>query len=479
MTELNLRKNNSTDTRVKEIVSEKGAVILNKHKKGYNFYFDIKCKNGHAFTIQQRHLLYSGQFCCYYPCNAGVKSNWKDKQGFEIFKQRLIEVFSGEVLCIEKTPEISTKFLFQCKNCGHNWNNSPSYQLTTPKGKSKPPSCKHCSKYLAVTLEKKIEILNSFNILALDGVEVIRNMQTRFRYQCKKCAFLGSKTLNNLINLHKMNLGHCDCTYIKKHWNLKKIIQAGLEHGYELIDKPKKANSSQIYKWKCEKGHITRFGLSSLKNGCNTCYKDERFTSIEDIVEWLKENESTIEIFPGQHWKGTGVAYKFRCNICERLFDRNIHTLLSGSLCPSQSRSFSELVVEHYLENLLGIKFVCNKKYDFLINSKGKKMELDGYNEEHKIAFEHNGIQHYEIGVYSRTEKDLEQRIKDDNLKVDLCENMGIKLIVIPAIGIVTPLNNLKDKIKSELLRLGIQVPPKFDQINIDLKEMNLYHKRK
>ena len=106
-------------------------------------------------------------------------------------------------------------------------------------------------------------------------------------------------------------------------------------------------------------------------------------------------------------------------------------------------------------------------------------MELDGYNEEHKIAFEHNGIQHYEIGVYSRTEKDLEQRIKDDNLKVDLCENMGIKLIVIPAIGIVTPLNNLKDKIKSELLRLGIQVPPKFDQINIDLKEMNLYHKRK
>jgi hypothetical protein len=479
MTDMNLRKIKDTDLQAEEKVNEKGGEILKKYKKRNDFYFDIRCNNGHVFTIQKRHLLYSGQFCSYYPCNAGVKCNWKDKQGFKIFKQRLTEVFSGDVLCIEKTPKASTKFLFKCAKCGHEWKNTPSYQLTTPNGKKRPPSCEQCSKSLAITIEKKNQYLSNFNICALDGVRAIKNMQSRFRYQCKKCAFVGNKTLNNIINLNKMKLGHCDCTYKKTHWTLEKLIKAGLENGYVLIDQPKMVNSSTIYKWKCEKGHITSFGLGSLKNGCNTCFNNNRFTDFEDVAKWLEENESSIKIVRGQNWQGTGIAYKFYCSICSREFDRNIHTLLSGSLCPSQSRSFGELVVEHFLKNLLGLQFVCNKKYDFLINKNGKKMELDGYNKEHKIAFEHNGIQHYEIGVYSKTQKVLEQRIQDDKLKVKLCEKMGIRLIVIPALGIFTPLNNLKDKIKSELIRLGILVPPEFDQINIDLKEMNLYHKRK
>ena len=107
-------------------------------------------------------------------------------------------------------------------------------------------------------------------------------------------------------------------------------------------------------------------------------------------------------------------------------------------------------------------------------------MELDGYNEEHKIAFEHHGNQHYnENSRFHDKKNTLAKREIDDDLKVQQCETNNIKLIVIPALFEITPIEELKNVIKSELNRLQITVPKDFDLIHPKRTEMNMFHTRK
>lgn len=65
----------------------------------------------------------------------------------------------------------------------------------------------------------------------------------------------------------------------------------------------------------------------------------------------------------------------------------------------------------------------------WLKNSRGHQMELDGYEEKLKLAFEYQGRQHFEnIGLYS-SEIKLKQRIQDDQEKVRLCAENNITLV--------------------------------------------------
>lgn len=66
---------------------------------------------------------------------------------------------------------------------------------------------------------------------------------------------------------------------------------------------------------------------------------------------------------------------------------------------------------------------------DWLRNSRGFQMELDGYEDDLKLAFEYQGRQHFEDkGIYSSKHK-LKQRIEDDVQKAKLCFEHGITLI--------------------------------------------------
>lgn len=71
---------------------------------------------------------------------------------------------------------------------------------------------------------------------------------------------------------------------------------------------------------------------------------------------------------------------------------------------------------------------------DFLKNYRtGKNMELDGYNEELKLAFEYSGIQHFEWPNYTKQtlEDFVQTRIRDEK-KLEICDEKGIYVITIP-----------------------------------------------
>lgn len=100
---------------------------------------------------------------------------------------------------------------------------------------------------------------------------------------------------------------------------------------------------------------------------------------------------------------------------------------------PMDKESNGERISRRVFEYLFKKPFV-KVRPDFLKNPEtGRNLELDGYNEELKIAFEYNGMQHYCFPhVYNKTKKDFEQQLRRDKFKLEKCNEHGIYLIIIP-----------------------------------------------
>jgi hypothetical protein len=69
---------------------------------------------------------------------------------------------------------------------------------------------------------------------------------------------------------------------------------------------------------------------------------------------------------------------------------------------------------------------------NWLQSESGKRLELDGYNKELGVAFEYNGIQHYEENkFFHNTENSFSKRKLDDLQKINLCHENNVYLIVV------------------------------------------------
>ena len=91
---------------------------------------------------------------------------------------------------------------------------------------------------------------------------------------------------------------------------------------------------------------------------------------------------------------------------------------------------------------------------DFLKNPKtGRKLELDMYNDNLKIALEYNGIQHRTYAPYfHKSQNDYYDQVDRDKLKERLCKENGVLLIVVPD---TVRYNEIESFIRSELKKAG------------------------
>ncbi|MFX1499515.1 MAG: zinc-ribbon domain-containing protein [Promethearchaeota archaeon] len=70
---------------------------------------------------------------------------------------------------------------------------------------------------------------------------------------------------------------------------------------------------------------------------------------------------------------------------------------------------------------------------EWLVNKFGNRLELDGYNEQLKLAFEFQGQQHYEyFSFFHKNHDKFKRRKKNDLVKVRLCRANDIILIRVP-----------------------------------------------
>ena len=235
---------------------------------------------------------------------------------------------------------------------------------------------------------------------------------------CKKCQY--KHTIEEMRSIAESRNGLCLSDKYAS-FNLPLKWRCNI-HGYEWLATPKTVISGT---WCFECGKEARRGYTIEQiNRISSSY------GIICISEKYKNTESPLL------WK-CDQGHEFKETL-EGIKKSNWH-------CPLCNIWLREEYCRQFFEAIFDVKFnhvSRTRSPEWLKNDKGNKLELDGYNSDLGIAFEHNGIQHYKaIGMFGNTEA-LNNLQENDKKKKDLCKSYNVILIVIPYTVKINEMNN-------------------------------------
>jgi len=126
--------------------------------------------------------------------------------------------------------------------------------------------------------------------------------------------------------------------------------------------------------------------------------------------------------------------------------------------CPHCKTLWGENILKIILEEALQVNFT-KARHSYLINPKTNyPLELDGYCSSLNLAFEYQGRHHY---IQLKNRENLEAVQERDLLKKQLCENLGIKLIIIPQFKEILKEKDVIEFILNELNKFSIPIKNK------------------
>lgn len=122
-------------------------------------------------------------------------------------------------------------------------------------------------------------------------------------------------------------------------------------------------------------------------------------------------------------------------------------------------RSKSEAIVIKELSRITKREFPTSYTSWLVVND--KQVELDGYNEEMKLAIEVQGPQHTKWRPLEEPYETYLERVETDREKVRLCRENGVNLIVYDLVNMANGKNLLSDYLKSRLKDFGYDYTPR------------------
>lgn len=179
--------------------------------------------------------------------------------------------------------------------------------------------------------------------------------------------------------------------------------------------------------WECEKGHCWKASwnsISHMNSWCPVCAKLAKPT-IQSLREYASNNKGKLltaqyknnrqklvwECEKGHQWEASAHCVVYQKHWC--------HTC---AVFKSERESLS-LAAKIFNFSFTKKRIIYNDV----------KLEFDGFNEEHKIAIEYQGYQHYIFPNYFHTSKEeFYSQQNRDLLKREYCKLNGIYLIEIP-----------------------------------------------
>lgn len=306
-----------------------------------------------------------------------------------------------------------TKLLWQCEN-GHQWKTTWNHI----KGGS---WCPYCAKVSKPTIKELSFFANNKNGLLLSTE--YKNNRTKLTWQCENGHQWESKW-NDIKD------GHW-CPECAGH-NKPNIIEL---HGFAknkngmLLSTEYKNNRTKLL-WQCEDGHQWKATWDHIKGGswCPYCagFNKPLITELQQFAinkrgllisdKYINCETSMIwQCDHGHQWKATWSSIKN-----------------GNTWCPECSTFKTEYKCKQLLEQKLGIAFKKTRIY-YDATNKHKFYEFDGYNKDHRIAFEYHGKQHYIFpNHWHKTEKIYLEAKQRDLEKEQYCLNNNIKLLIIP-----------------------------------------------
>ena len=177
--------------------------------------------------------------------------------------------------------------------------------------------------------------------------------------------------------------------------------------------------------------------------GCEPCSREERKSTAKEFVQKAKKQHDNRYEYSKVTYEHSRTEVIISCKKHGDFLQKPVDHV-RGRGCPKCAGSNGENMMRDLLENTI----FPDKKFptirpEFLRNPEtGWPLELDCYNEEMKLAFEFQGVQHYESIRRFGGEKRFEQQHKKDQLKRELCLKEGIDLIEIDT----RPINKIRNK---------------------------------
>ena len=155
-------------------------------------------------------------------------------------------------------------------------------------------------------------------------------------------------------------------------------------------------------------------------------------------------------------------SYLWECSVGHKFYAR-LESVDNGSWCRDCSMGLYERICRSHFEAIFKVRFPNTRNLDWLKNQHGNFIELDGYNKELGVAFEHQGNHHY-------YDNNWFSRPLYDDIKKELCKKNGVKLICIPELYTHIKIKKLIDFLKQEFIKNDITFNNNIEFDDIDLR---------
>jgi len=442
------QRSNLYKEKIKKIILDRGWTLLddniNATKKS-----KMTCEKDHVFNKNGRQIE-GGSECK--KCKEEIKFE-KDK--------KLVELLGGELLGRERKEGI-TRLKVKCKE-GHKFN-------LRPDKLRKGTWCQTCKKEIPkkykenrkIFLEKikrlkvenppinyyqelkrKVEDLG-YTLLTPEDKYV--NMHTKVQVRCNK----GHLWEPSPLHIKRgSKCGECNVSRKKSYDEIKNMIES--EGLILLTPEDEYINMRTKVKISCGE-HNFEITPNNIKIGhrCAECegLKPHTYDDVKEIIEasgltLLSPKEDYTNFYDSK--------LKVRCEF-NHVTEMAASSVKYGHGCKDCLKK-NESQCRKEMEFIFGAEFPTVRP-DWLLNDEGNRLELDGFNEDLKIAFEYNGQQHYEhIDFFHPSEEDFKRLQHHDEIKRNACEDNGITLIEIPY---TTPSERLQDYIIEKARENGL-----------------------
>ncbi len=215
-------------------------------------------------------------------------------------------------------------------------------------------------------------------------------------------------------------------------------------------------NATTKLRWRCAKGHEWMAVPDSVRNlgtWCPTCAGTQLLT-IETMRSLASERGGRCL---SKIYTNNRTSLHWECGERHR-WEAKPANVLRGTWCPTCGSGMGERVCREVFEQVFGQPFPSSHP-GWLRAANGQILELDGYCEPLKLAFEHQGAHHYGHSPFSKNRNELPAQQRRDRLKAARCLAKGVALVLIPEIPRLLPYREVRHFILLECQRIGVEVP--------------------
>jgi hypothetical protein len=198
-------------------------------------------------------------------------------------------------------------------------------------------------------------------------------------------------------------------------------------------------DSQQKLLWQCRDGHKWEAIPQAITRGqwCPQCAGSLPLTL--EVAQKVARDKGGKCLSTSYRNNSTSMLWECELGHQWEATVNNVTHLTHPTWCPECSTGISERLCRKILDFKLGQPFP-KARPPWLLNSRGHRMEFDGYAPRINMAFEFHGQQHIRINSrYTPTDGALRQRIADDDAKRTICDQRGIQLIEITQKGCTLP----------------------------------------